>query len=166
MTHREAGKFLEEKFFPLIEKRFIEKWPDTFVKSLTLDEELYNNSNGTMYTYYLAIKNSLCRLPDVSKYKKSKDDMINSNYSYVNDMYDDFEKTDDIAGWFMEFVPISTVVACFLCEANREQPDRSPITRGGERAEIVKSLGNRPPPPVVRRDSPGMGVSYPRRSVG
>jgi hypothetical protein len=54
MNTREFG----EKLFEIIWKRFKNDFPEYFVRCQTLDKELYNKSNQSGYSYYLAILNS------------------------------------------------------------------------------------------------------------
>jgi hypothetical protein len=41
------------QFIKILHDRFEETFPDTFVKCQTLDKEVYNKANGSMYSWYI-----------------------------------------------------------------------------------------------------------------
>ncbi len=106
MHYREAQGFILNEFLPLISKRFEERWPDTFTKCQTHDKEVYETSNGSMYSYYNAIVNSIMSLPETPKYGRPETDR--NDCSFVRIMYDDFAAVpvSEVPGWLMENVPI------------------------------------------------------------
>ena len=108
MHFHEAKEFMETEFRKLIHDRFIEQWEDTFTRCSTRDPEEYKKANPSMYTYYMAIINSLSSLPEtVGKYERIYGEGVDNEFLYVTDMYNDFKETDNPMIWLMTYVPIS-----------------------------------------------------------
>jgi len=108
MNRAEAEDFVIYTFVPAIHKRFEEKFPDTFVQCHTTDPEVYANANGSMYSYYGVIVNSLAEIPETpNKYfrDKSTDEGYN-DWSHIVRMYEDFLVAEDFLAWIVQYVPV------------------------------------------------------------
>lgn len=102
MNSEEAKQFLTDKFSKLIHDRFVEVWPDTFVKARTTNGMEYANANGNMYSWYIAVVRSLSEIPHVpGKYEATLDNG-QFRYDYIIQMYEDFKSCDNPSKWLME----------------------------------------------------------------
>ena len=99
MNYVEAEEYINTKFIPTIRSIFIDEYPDTFIKSKTEDIEIYNSSNGNMYSWYMLIINSLYKLSIPVKYSEYYG---TNDYTWVIMMYNDLEKSNNKMKWFIE----------------------------------------------------------------
>lgn len=102
MTYDEAREFVENTFAPEIRNVFLEIWPDIFVRSRTLDKQIYDKSNGHMYEWYFMILNKLQNLPETPCIYEFQ---FNDNgYDYIQKMYNDFKQSKDKLKFLLTYI--------------------------------------------------------------
>lgn len=107
MDYREAHILVEYTILPQISNGFLELFPDTFVKSTTLDSKIYAEANGCMYRWYMATISGIYKMDFSPKYCQTREEMINNDHSCVKRFCDDLLATDNFLGFIVENVMIS-----------------------------------------------------------
>lgn len=93
-----------DRFIMILHEKFEETFPDTFVKCRTLDKDLYDSSNGSMYSWYMTFVNCFSGSSLEGKYKRTREDMINS-VNHVDEFLSDLQKEKHWIKFLVEFMP-------------------------------------------------------------
>lgn len=92
LTYTEA-KDLQNIFIEILKNKFLEHYPDTFVKSSVQTKEEYNAANGCMYSWFILICNRFDKLNFSPKYSQTEEETSNSDWSCVKRFIEDFQST-------------------------------------------------------------------------
>jgi len=103
MNHSEAFEFALKKLVPLLHDRIKEEFPDTFDICHALGED-HEKANPCMYSWYGIASNSILELRRNTPYSKTTKE---SDYSYLETMYTDLEKTNNVTAWMFSNINIS-----------------------------------------------------------
>lgn len=89
MHYHEAREFMSNTFFATLRDTFLSVFPDVFVKSKTLDEQVYKNATPHPYKQYMYFSNKLMELPETpTVYERNYEN--GGSYEFVKKMHDDF----------------------------------------------------------------------------
>jgi hypothetical protein len=106
-SYSDVEKLIISEWIPELHKKFIEKYPDTFVCSTTTDEQIFKNCNPNMYSWYMLFCNSLYSIPSThGKYKRTHAEESHSDYSRFKTMFEDFKNAEDWLGFLIQYVKV------------------------------------------------------------
>lgn len=105
MDYLDAQKEFD-RFSKILNKKFINSYPDTFIKCSTKNKEEYESANGCMYSWFILLLNAFSKFNFSSKYSQTKDELINSNWSCIKRFVDDLEKEENWQKFIIENINI------------------------------------------------------------
>ncbi|MDD5649092.1 MAG: hypothetical protein PHF86_01555 [Candidatus Nanoarchaeia archaeon] len=105
MNYLDAQKE-EDRFNKILHNKFINNYPDTFIKNSTRNKEEYDSANGCMYSWFIILINAFSHFNFSPKYSQTKNEIINSDWSCVKRLVDDFEKEDNWQSFIIEHIKI------------------------------------------------------------
>lgn len=103
MKYYAAQEFIRDKFYGLISERLCEIYGDIFVHNTTTDKEIYENTNGNQYSFYIVTCNKIMdtiSTPSINYMKLYRSDP--NNHPHIQKMYDDFKLTSEPLKWLIE----------------------------------------------------------------
>jgi len=105
-TYDEANQLIHKEIIPLLREKFIEIYPDTFIKSTTSIKEEYENANGCMYSWYILICNNIIHFKFSPKYHQTNDEAYEGNYDFIKRFYKDIKNTKNFPKFLIENIYI------------------------------------------------------------
>ena len=97
----------QHRLIKILHKRFLETYPETFIKSKTLDAEVYKNANGAMYSWYIVFINSFNEYRLEGEYKHTSEDIINNvnHQTKVDKFLNDLSEVDNWIEFLIRYMP-------------------------------------------------------------
>lgn len=105
MQYYDAQEFMTNTFFVTLRDTFLAVFPDVFVKSNTLDEQIYKTANPHPYKQYMYFANKLMELPETpTVYERNYE--TDGAYDFVKKMHDDFLNLNNVDRmlWLIQYV--------------------------------------------------------------
>ena len=90
----------------LIAEKFEEVYPDTFIKSKTLDPETYKNANPCMYSWYMAVVRGISEVNLSPQYAQTEEEHTNNDWSSIERFISDLQDAEDFLHFVIEHVQI------------------------------------------------------------
>ena len=101
MTYSQAEIFIKEELYYLVQRKFLESYPDTFNKVRARSKEEFDASNPCMHSWYMQIINSLTPYNLSPKYNPNPD-YGRCDYSQVKNFYDDLQASENWQAFILE----------------------------------------------------------------
>ena len=95
---------LRNRFTEILNKKFHQSFPETFIKSQTRDQEVYKNANGSMYSWYIRMLNSFNTYSLEGPYKYEPG--VTTSDEHIQKFLTDFEETSDWLSFLIKYMPV------------------------------------------------------------